>query len=108
MHRAASGGRECRRAFPTSCRTSKNTFVARGRIALSGGILRPLGTGRRLEIIGSFESARTLWGQTGGVKKAARPIVRRLRGVAISHLVTPIATKAAIARGTAGGRAEGR
>ena len=49
-----------------------NTNDARGRIALSGGGLRPHGTGRRVQSHISCESARNLWSGPAEVKEYAR------------------------------------
>ena len=62
--RAASGGRECQRAFPTACRTSKH-FRARGRTALSGVDLRSLGPVGGFQNVISCESARETSGGAG-------------------------------------------
>ena len=49
-----------------------NTNGARGRIALSGGGLRPHRTGRRVKSHVSCESARNLWSGPAGVKECGR------------------------------------
>ena len=59
--RRLEDGASRRHETPPAPREPPNTYGARGRIALSGGGLRPHGTGRRAAIPALCESARNLW-----------------------------------------------